>query len=91
MTTYHLPPRLAVVIPEDVDAQLVYLMRAPDGPPVVLQDVSAVIWLLAADGEDDVAAAVGEVVGRDRGQVETEVEKLLDDLIVRGLLTIRND
>ncbi|MFC7488069.1 hypothetical protein ACOCJ7_18105 [Knoellia sp. CPCC 206453] len=91
MTAYAVPRRLAFVVPDEVDAPTVFLMPLPDGPPVVLHDVSAVIWVLAADGEPDVGAAMRDVVGGDLTEMEEKVRTFLADLVDRGLLTHRGD
>lgn len=88
---YDVPTRLAFVVPDDVETPQVFLMPLPDGPPVVLHDISAVIWVLAADGEADVAAAVGEVVGVSPDEVEGDVAQHLEELVAKRLLTPRSD
>ena len=88
---YDVPTRLAFVIPDDAETPQVFLMPLPDGPPVVLHDVSAVIWVLAADGEADVAGAVSHVVGRRRQEVNHDVTRHLEDLVSKGLLAVRSD
>ena len=88
MTAYRIPPRLAHVVPDGDDGlpSAVFLMRLPDGPPVGLQDSAAWVWLLAADGEPDVAAAVAELVGRPAAEMADEVNDFLDGLVGRGLI-----
>lgn len=89
--TYGVPRRLAFVVPDDVETPQVFLMPLPDGPPVVLNDVSAVIWVLAADGEDDVASGVSKVVDKSPEEVGPEVVRHLECLVSQGLLTVRSD
>lgn len=89
MTTYAPPARIAFVVPEDVPTAQVFLMSLPDGTPVLLTGAGATIWILAADGEPDVAAAVGEAVGMPRDSVADDVEKYLVELVAQGLLTTR--
>ena len=86
MTRYGVPPRVAYVV-ADAGTPRVFLMPLPDGPPLVLADTAAVIWILAADGERDVPAAVGDVVGRPREAVADEVDAYLADLLAKGLIT----
>jgi hypothetical protein len=88
MSAYRVPPRLAHVVPDDgPDAPVaLYLMHLPEGPPQVLHDMGAWIWILAADGEADVPAAVAEHVDAAGHDVHTEVLAFLDDLVARGLL-----
>ena len=90
MTSYRIPARLAHVVPEDQpdSSTAVFLMQLPDGFPVRLQDSGAWIWLLAADGEDDVAGAVGELVGLPRGAVEDDVNAFLESLVQHRLLDV---
>ena len=88
MTVYRIPERLAHVVPdgEPDPPDNVFLMQLPDGTPQVLQNSAAWIWLLAAEGEPDVAAAVAPLVGRARQEVAADVEAFLADLVSRGLL-----
>ena len=90
MTTYRIPRRLAHVVPGDQPdpADTVFLMKLPDGVPVILRDSAAWIWLLAADGEGDVAGAVKDLVGLDRDDIGDDVEDFLVDLVDRGLLEV---
>jgi hypothetical protein len=86
VSAFSVPPRLAFVIADDVDAPQVFLMPLPDGPPVVLNNISAVIWMLAADGEEDVAGAVAAVVDMKPEEVRDDVDGYLADLVSRSLL-----
>lgn len=63
-------------------------MRLPDGLPIVLDDSAAWIWLLAADGEEDVVSAIGELVGRDAQEIAADVTSFLKELVAQGLLKI---
>ena len=85
MSSYAVPARVAFVVSRTEPTQ-VFLMPLPDGPPFVLKDTAAMIWVLAADGETDVPTAVGEVVDLPRDQVAADVESYLDDLVAKGLL-----
>ncbi len=86
--TYHLPKRLGYVVVDDAqsDPVTVYLMDLPDGPPLVLRDSAALIWLVAAEGDSDVAGVLAEAVGRPVGEIVGEVDEYLADLVARGLL-----
>ena len=84
---YLVPPRLAYVDDDRTEeSPVVYLMRLPDGDPLVLQGSGGVIWALAADGVDDVAAALAVAVGSPVDQISADVRSFLDDLVSRGLL-----
>jgi hypothetical protein len=91
MSVFGLPRRVAFVVRDDSDAPEVFLMQVPDGPPVVLRDTSALIWILAADGEDDVVGAVSRTVGVGRDRLEDHVVDHLQELVVRGFLDARSD
>ena len=90
MTTYRIPPRLAHVVPDGQPdpADTVFLMKLPDGVPVILRDSAAWIWLLAADGENDVAGALKDLLGLHRGDVADDVTNFLFDLVDGGLLDV---
>jgi len=90
VTAYRIPARLAHVVPDgDRDlSSVVYLMRLPDGVPVVLRDSAAWIWQLAADGEQDVAGALASLLGLGREAVDDDVVAYLDELVARGLLVV---
>ena len=58
---YRIPPRLGYVVDDRTgQSPVVYLMRLPDGDPLVLRGSGGVIWALAADGVDDVPAALAD-------------------------------
>ncbi|GAA6524419.1 hypothetical protein [Intrasporangium sp. DVR] len=63
-----------------------YLMRLPDGPPVMLSGTAAVIWLVASAGEEDVVDGVARLVAREPVEIEPDVLRYLDLLVVDGLL-----
>lgn len=90
MTAYRIPARVAHVVADDdtAAAGTVYLMTLPDGQPAVLRDSAALIWMVAADGEDDVAGAVAELVGLPTDEVSFEVERFLDELVALGALEV---
>ncbi len=86
--SYSRPPRLAYVAPDPVDgdAQCVYLMPLPDGPPVLLEGSAAVIWLVAVRGVEDVCGAVAARMGAAPGEIADDVGAYLQVLVGRGLL-----
>lgn len=86
---YVVPARMAVVVDEAGESARVFLMSLPDGPPVVLSHTSALIWLLATDGEVDVVAAVSAIVGQSPELIGADVRRHLDELVGRALLTVR--
>lgn len=86
---YRIPPRLGYVVDDRTgDSPVVYLLRLPDGDPLVLRGSGGAIWALAADGVEDVAAALAEAVGRPVGEISEHVSSFLDDLVGRGLLEV---
>ena len=85
---YRIPSRLAYVIVDGAqsDPPTVFLMELPDGPPLVVRESAAWIWVVAAEGDSDVANIVAEAVGRPVGEIVGEVDEYLEDLVARGLL-----
>ncbi len=84
---YRVPPRLAYVVDDQVaESPVVYLMQLPDGAPLVLQGSGGLIWTLAADGENDVPAAVAGFVGRPVDMITQDVAGFLGELVSCGLL-----
>jgi hypothetical protein len=90
VTAYRVPSRVAYVVADEhsPSAGTVYLMTLPDGQPAVLRGSGAVIWVVAAEGEDDVAGAVAELVGMPVEEVSAEVERFLDELVELGVLEV---
>mgnify|MGYP001181861547 CR=1 FL=1 len=91
MTGYRIPRRVAHVV-SDADHDLpeaVFLMHLPDGTPQVLHGSAAWIWLMAVDGEEDVAAAVAHLVGKVRQEVADDVESFLAEVVRQGFLEER--
>lgn len=86
---YRVPARLAYVVDDrGVESPVVYLMQLPDGEPLVLQGSGGVIWALAADGTDDVPAALAAAVGCPMEEIVDDVSSFLDELVIRGLLEV---
>lgn len=86
---YQVPAKLAYVVDDRVaGSPVVYLMQLPDGEALVLQGSGGVIWAIAADGEDDVPAAVAGAVGCPVDDIVDDVNAFLDDLVARGLLEV---
>lgn len=85
---YVVPLRLGHSVPEgsEVDELVVFLMHLPDGPPVALEALAALIWLVAADGAEDVPAVVADQTDRSVEEMRDQVNDYLDDLVERGLL-----
>ncbi len=87
---YGIPARLAHVVVDDTqsDPATVFLMQLPDGPPLVLHDSAALIWLVAAEGSPNISTRVAQAVGRPVEQVAAEVDGYVRDLVDRGLLEV---
>ena len=84
---YRVPDNIAWVDGADFGmAEELYLTVVPDGRTVLLKDSARLIWLVAADGGDDVVAEVAELVGRPPAEIEGDVHQFLADLTGRGLL-----
>ena len=64
-----------------------YAAPVPDGPIVVLDGGAAAIWVAARAGErESIAERVAELTGAPLRTVQAEVERIVDDLVRRGLL-----
>jgi hypothetical protein len=72
-----------------VDDEDTYVMVVPDGHPLQLTGVGALIWDCAVSG-DDVLDQVTQATGASRAEIEHDVRVFLDDLVQRDLL-IRAD
>jgi len=68
-------------------AEELYLTVVPDGRTVLLKDTARLIWLVAADGTDDVVREVAALVDLPVEEVSGEITTFLEDLTDRGLLT----
>ena len=79
-----------VLVPvSDADPATVYLMHLPDGQPMALRGTAALIWVLANDGEDDVAAALASLLDTPRPDIADDVDAYLDVLVDQGWLEER--
>jgi hypothetical protein len=84
---YVRPPGVAVVVTEVAGRPVTYLARLPDGPIMVLEDTSALIWGQAVDCEEgDVVAVVAAAAGAQVADIRDDVERFLADLVRNGLL-----
>ncbi|WP_156971223.1 hypothetical protein [Knoellia sinensis] len=70
-------------------AETVYLLSLPDGVPLVLSGMGAILWLLAAEGVTDVASAVASATGESVGSIEPLIRDYLESLVADGLLEHR--
>ena len=83
--TYTVPPRLAWQVDEEQDELVVYLMRLPNGEPVALEGVAALIWVAAVEGEEAVSI-VAQATGESREDIEPAVVDYLGELVEIGHL-----
>ena len=67
----------------------VFVAPLPNGPATVLAHESALIWLAAVEEPGEVAQVVAELTGHPVEEIRDDVDSLLDDLVVRGLLERR--
>ncbi len=76
-------PRVGVV--DDGDA--VYVAPLPDGPILVLRDVSALAWrgVCAAD-VDEMVRRVAQATGEAVADIDADLRAFVDELRARGLL-----
>ena len=87
---YRVPDNIAWVDGADFGlAEELYLTVVPDGRTVMLKDSARLIWLVAADGGEDVVAEVADIVGRPPAEIEGDVHRFVADLRGRGLLVER--
>lgn len=83
------PPRVGFeVVPplSDADVTTLYLMHLPDGVPMMLTGSAALIWVLASEGEQDVAGALAGLLGEERSAIADEVDAYLRLLVAQGWL-----
>ncbi|MBN7793406.1 PqqD family peptide modification chaperone [Microbacterium sp. 2216-1] len=80
------PSDLCAVIDED---DIVYVAPLPDGPVLVLDGVSALIWQTALDPQiDDTVAYVADATGQRPEDIAGHVEAFVTDLVRRGALVV---
>ena len=86
--TYRVPHRLGhVVLPPEHDRPVAaYLMPLPDGDPVALHGTAALIWVVAAEGDPDVPAAVADLLGVEVDTIADETRAYLGSLVDARLL-----
>ena len=83
MTAYR--PACHVAVEQRGDA--VYIARLPDGPIIVLEGTSALIWMEACSpAPGEVADRVADQVDRDAAEIAADVERFVQDLVAQGLL-----
>jgi hypothetical protein len=86
MNGYRRPPDVAAYD----DGGVIYLAKLPDGPIVALDGVAGVIWTQACDGpRSSIADRAAAVTGAATDEIRADVESFVDELVQRGLLSIR--
>ena len=89
---YRIPTAVAHVVTEGAgnglvrDPLRVSVLRLPDGFPVVLTDVAALIWLVAIEGSADVVGDVALGAGQAPDLIRADVKSFLADLEAQGLI-----
>ena len=86
---YRVPENVAWVAGAETvpDDPRIYASLVPDGEPAVLEGVAALVWEVAASGED-VVPEVAALAGRPIDAVAEDVQRFLDDLVALGLLAL---
>lgn len=89
---YRIADDVAWVSQEDLDGGDVptaYLTRVPRGMPILLEGSGCVVWLALADGGTmaDVIAAASAMAGADEDEIREDVETLVDQLVIIGVVT----
>jgi hypothetical protein len=89
---YRIADDVAWVSQEDLDGGDVptaYLTRVPRGMPILLEGSGCVVWLALAEGGTmaDVIAAASAMAGADADDIREDVETLVDQLVVIGVVT----
>lgn len=94
---YRVPRRVAHLVTEsDVadsgsDALRVSLLSLPDGVPLALTETAALIWVIAAEGSENVVEDVARNAHQPVEAVRNDVEAFLRDLVGRRLLEPHHD
>ena len=91
--SYRVPARVGHVVREAASgdqSDSVYLMRLPDGEPLLLEGTAALIWLLAADGDDNVEQTVASVLLDAPADTVGITRDYLSQLVAQGLLEKRS-
>lgn len=84
---YRIAQDVAWLLAEEIGspADEVYLMRLPDGRPLVLAGSSALIWIVAADG-GDLPGAIAEATGLPAERIAADVTGFVETLVREGYL-----
>ncbi len=86
---YVVPPDVAYVTEDGAPGPIAYLVRVPDGRPMVLQGTAALIWCTAlAVPAGDIIAEVIRASDGSEAEVASGVRRFLDDLVSRDLLRV---
>ncbi|WP_206822927.1 PqqD family peptide modification chaperone [Microbacterium esteraromaticum] len=71
------------------DDGVVYVAPLPDGPILVLDGVSALIWQTVCDSQiDDAVAYVADATGQRPEDIAGHVDAFVTDLVRRGALVV---
>lgn len=74
------------------DGDVIYAAPLPDGPIIVLDGISALIWRVVGDPDvADVTAHVAEATGEHPDDIAPHVATFLDDLVRFGLAVSADD
>jgi hypothetical protein len=75
----------------DRDQDALYVTTLPDGPPLVLRESAALIFLVATEGGtlEDVVARVAEQAAQPPEAIRSDVVAFVDELLRLGLLSRR--
>lgn len=84
MTRLRVADRVGVVVEGDA----VYVARLPDGPILALDGTAEIIWRAALKHpRTSIARFVARRVGVETDDIAAEVDRFVDDLMARGLVT----
>lgn len=89
---YRIADDVAWVSQEDLDGgeePTAYLTRVPRGMPILLEGSGCVVWLALAEGGtmDEVVAATSAMSGVAEADIREDVETLVDQLVVIGVVS----